>query len=95
MRPPLRSRLRSARGRHPSGWALTGWYQLDVCTVSPSHTPSCTPPQEIAEHKGLPSFWVDTAARIDVANNTILHKLAHGELRETKNWLTPGKKVRA
>lgn len=49
--------------------------------------------QEIAEHKGLPSFWVDTAARIDVANNTILHKLAHGELRETKNWLTPGKKV--
>ncbi|GIL52018.1 hypothetical protein Vafri_7979 [Volvox africanus] len=49
--------------------------------------------QEIAEHKGLPSFWVDSAARIDVATNTILHKLAHGELRETVGWLTPGKPV--
>ncbi|KXZ43848.1 hypothetical protein GPECTOR_79g127 [Gonium pectorale] len=49
--------------------------------------------QEIAEHKGVPSFWVDSAARIDVEKNTILHKLAHGELRETTNWLTPGKAV--
>lgn len=46
--------------------------------------------QEIAEHKGLPSFWVDAASRIDVATNTILHKLAHGELKETTGWLTPG-----
>ncbi len=50
-------------------------------------------PQEIAEHKGLASFWVDSAARIDVDSNTVLHKLAHGELRETKNWLTPGKPI--
>jgi 4-hydroxy-3-methylbut-2-enyl diphosphate reductase len=49
--------------------------------------------QEIAEHKGLPSFWVDSAARIDVEKNTVLHKLAYGELRETSGWLTPGKPV--
>ncbi len=46
--------------------------------------------QEIAEHKGIPSFWVDSAARIDVAGNTVLHKLAHGELVETKGWLPAG-----
>ncbi|KAG2485361.1 hypothetical protein HYH03_015854 [Edaphochlamys debaryana] len=49
--------------------------------------------QEIAEHKGLASFWVDSAGRIDVDSNTILHKLAHGELKETKAWLTPGEPV--
>lgn len=49
--------------------------------------------QEIAEHKGLPSFWVDSAARIDVEKNTLLHKLAYGELKETVGWLTPGKSV--
>jgi len=27
--------------------------------------------QEIAEHKGIPSFWVDSAARIDVENNKV------------------------
>jgi len=46
--------------------------------------------QEIPEHKGIPSFWVDTAERIDVAHNKILHKLAHGELKETTNWLPKG-----
>ncbi len=46
--------------------------------------------QEIAEHKGIPSFWVDSAARIDVAGNKLLHKLAHGELKETTNWLPSG-----
>lgn len=49
--------------------------------------------QEIAEHKGLASFWVDSAARIDVEKNVILHKLAHGELKETTGWLNPGKPV--
>jgi len=33
---------------------------------------------------------VDSAARIDVSKNTILHKTAHGELVETKNWLKEG-----
>lgn len=46
--------------------------------------------QEISEHKGIPSFWVDSAARIDVETNTILHKLAYGELKETKGWLAAG-----
>jgi 4-hydroxy-3-methylbut-2-en-1-yl diphosphate reductase len=46
--------------------------------------------QEIGEMKGIPSFWVDSAARIDVASNKIAHKLAHGELVETSNWLPEG-----
>lgn len=46
--------------------------------------------QEIAEHKGLPSFWVDSAARIDVENNKLLHKTGWGELKETSNWLPEG-----
>jgi 4-hydroxy-3-methylbut-2-enyl diphosphate reductase len=46
--------------------------------------------QEIGEMKGIPSFWVDSAARIDVAANKITHKLAHGELVETACWLPEG-----
>lgn len=46
--------------------------------------------QEIGEMKTIPSFWVDDADRIDVTNNTITHKLAHGELVETKGWLKEG-----
>jgi 4-hydroxy-3-methylbut-2-enyl diphosphate reductase len=46
--------------------------------------------QEIGEMKGIPSFWVDSAARIDVAANAVTHKLAHGELVETACWLPEG-----
>jgi 4-hydroxy-3-methylbut-2-enyl diphosphate reductase len=46
--------------------------------------------QEISEHKGIPSFWVDSASRINVENNSIWHKTAHGELLETKKWLKEG-----
>jgi hypothetical protein len=46
--------------------------------------------QEIGEMKDIPSFWVDSAARIDVAANAITHKLAHGELVQTDNWLPEG-----
>ncbi|GBF90878.1 4-hydroxy-3-methylbut-2-enyl diphosphate reductase [Raphidocelis subcapitata] len=46
--------------------------------------------QEIAEHKGITSFWVDSAARIDVAGNKLLHKTGWGELKETTNWLCDG-----
>jgi 4-hydroxy-3-methylbut-2-enyl diphosphate reductase len=46
--------------------------------------------QEIGEMKDIPSFWVDSAARIDVGANRVTHKLAHGELVETENWLPEG-----
>lgn len=46
--------------------------------------------QEIGEMKDIPSFWVDSASRIDIENNTITHKLAHGELVETSSWLPEG-----
>lgn len=46
--------------------------------------------QEIGEMKGIPSFWVDSSARVDVAKNTITHKLAHGELVETACWIPDG-----
>lgn len=43
--------------------------------------------QEISEDKKIPSYWVDTAERLDPASNTITHKLAHGELVTTEAWL--------
>jgi len=43
--------------------------------------------QEISEDKKIPSFWVDTADRLDAKSNTITHKLAHGELVTTAAWL--------
>lgn len=50
----------------------------------------CSHLQEIGELKGVPSYWVNTAACIDVGNNKISHKLAYGELVETENWLAEG-----
>ena len=47
--------------------------------------------QEISEDASIPSFWVDTYARLDADTNTITHRLAHGELVETKDWLPAGK----
>nr|ACM79143.1 4-hydroxy-3-methylbut-2-enyl diphosphate reductase [Dunaliella salina] len=46
--------------------------------------------QEIPHNKGLPAFWVDTADRIDMASNSIAHKLHYGELKVTENWLPEG-----
>ena len=40
--------------------------------------------------KGIPTYWVDSAARVDVDANRITHKLAHGELVETRPWLGEG-----
>ena len=45
--------------------------------------------QEIPEAAGVPSFWVDGARCVDVAANTITHKLANGEMVTTKDWLPP------
>ena len=36
------------------------------------------PPREISEDASIPSFWVDTYARLDADTNTITHRLAHG-----------------
>lgn len=46
--------------------------------------------QEIGEHKGFKSFWVDSAARIDVDANRVMHKTSYGELVETNDWLPKG-----
>lgn len=43
--------------------------------------------QEIGEMKGIPSFWVDCAERVDVGTNTVQHKTAHGELVTTRDWI--------
>ena len=39
---------------------------------------------------GVPSYWVNSAACVDVERNRITHKLAHGELVETEPWLRDG-----
>lgn len=49
-----------------------------------------TPVQEIPEMAGVPSYWVNSAACVDVEANKITHKLAHGELAETAPWLRDG-----
>lgn len=46
--------------------------------------------QEIPEARGVPSFWVDGARCVDVATNTVTHKLAHGEMVTTSPWIPAG-----
>lgn len=82
--------------RQDAVYSLTGQQdnteaKLDMMVVVGGFNSSNTSHlQEIGEMKGIPSFWVDSAARIDVESNKITHKLAHGELVETSNWLPQG-----
>lgn len=47
--------------------------------------------QLMAEQKGIPSFWVDGPACIDVANNAVTHRMYTNDMVDTASWLPEGK----
>lgn len=46
--------------------------------------------QEIPELANVPSYWVNSAACVDVDSNKVMHKTAHGHMKETNNWIPDG-----
>ncbi|MBD2579517.1 4-hydroxy-3-methylbut-2-enyl diphosphate reductase [Oscillatoria sp. FACHB-1406] len=49
--------------------------------------------QEIAIERNIPSYHIDSAARIDVANNRVEHKPLGCDLEVKENWLPEGEIV--
>jgi 4-hydroxy-3-methylbut-2-enyl diphosphate reductase len=64
--------------------------KLDLMVVIGGYNSSNTTHlQEIAVERNIPSFHIDSAARIGPGNR-IQHKLLHGDLAVTENWLPDG-----
>ncbi len=63
---------------------------LDVMVVIGGYNSSNTTHlQEIAIERHIPSYHIDSASRIGPGNR-IEHKLLHGDMTVTENWLSPG-----
>eukprot|EP00983_Pelagomonas_calceolata_P032361 1015005-Pelagomonas_calceolata.AAC.5 len=80
----------AAAARHLSVSLSCKLVALSVCASPNGRLAGRQGSMEIPHNKGLPAYWVDTADRIDMANNTIAHKLHYGELKVTENWLPEG-----
>ena len=64
--------------------------KLDLMVVIGGYNSSNTTHlQEIAIERSIPSYHIDSAARIG-PDNRIEHKLLHGDLTVTANWLPDG-----
>ncbi|MEY3297194.1 MAG: hypothetical protein RLZZ597_454 [Cyanobacteriota bacterium] len=64
--------------------------QLDVMVVIGGYNSSNTTHlQEIAVEREIPSYHIDSASRIGPGNR-IEHKLLHGDMTVTENWLPAG-----
>jgi 4-hydroxy-3-methylbut-2-enyl diphosphate reductase len=66
--------------------------ELDLMVVIGGYNSSNTTHlQEIAIERGIPSYHIDSAQRIDIQGNYLEHKPLNRDLTVTKNWLPPGR----